>query len=610
MIKKITQKKIMPLTLEQFQEIQSIFMHLSNDQLIWISGYLWGLTHSAEFEKITNISKDTDVISDKNVHVDPQITLISASQTGNARRLAECLRDDIIAANLKVILFNAKDYKFKKLSKETLLIIIISTYGEGEPPEEAIALYQYLFSNKAPNMINTNFAIFGFGDRSYEHFAKAGKDFDYRLEELGAKRLLNRVDVDVDFKKEADIWRKNIVSLLKSKMHVNNIFCNTTQHINTSKLIHTTTYNKMSPFVAHLLTRQKISSRNALKDVFHLEIDISNSDINYQPGDTLGVWHENDPNLVDELLNLLNLNGNDHVSMQKQIIPLNTALKKYYELMQNTPILIKEVANISQNKTLINLLKDKEKLYEFIANTPIIEMIYRVPLILTPQQLLKILCPIKPRFYSISSAQAEVGEEIHITVSVIRYEINGHFRTGSASSYLADRIQENDKIRIFVESNDNFRLPTNSNAPIIMIGAGTGIAPFRAFMQQRSIDGSAGKNWLFFGNQKFIDDFLYQLEWQNYFKNKLLTNINTAWSRDQDHKIYIQNELLINGDEIWKWIEEGAYVYVCGNAKYMAQDVDKALIKLVSQHGNMDINKSKNFWNKMRVEHRYQRDIY
>ncbi|URJ29280.1 NADPH-dependent assimilatory sulfite reductase flavoprotein subunit [Blochmannia endosymbiont of Camponotus modoc] len=606
MIKKTAHNEITPLTSEQLDYIRSFLVTLSSSQLIWISGYLWGLASVAETNKITDFSENTKI---EGVCLNKTITLISASQTGNARQLAEKLRDDIHAINMDVMLFNAGDYKFKKISKETLLIIITSTYGEGEPPEEAIALYRYLFSNKAVKMPNTHFAVFSFGDRSYEYFAKAGKDFDHRLEELGAHRLCDRVDVDIDFTEEANVWRKKIVFLLKNKKISTSIFNQNNKSCSFKQVNHTV-YNKEYPLIACLSTRYKITSRDSLKDVHHLEIDIADSDLHYQPGDALGVWYENDPNLINELLELLRFKGTEQVRVQEEPMSLSEALQKHYELTHNTSFVVKNIATITQDKMLLDLFCDSEKLNKFILTTPIIEMMHRVSIAITPQELLQLLRPMKPRFYSISSAQSEVGDEIHITVSVVRYKINERFRTGGASGYLVDRIKENEKIRIFIEPNNNFRLPKNSNVPVVMIGAGTGIAPFRAFMQQRSADNASGKNWLFFGNLRFTDDFLYQIEWQRYFRDGLLTKIDTAWSRDQNDKIYVQNKLLKNSVELWSWIQEGAHIYVCGDAKHMAQDVNKALVMLASKHGSMGLDKADEFWHNMRIQHRYQRDIY
>lgn len=594
------------LTSEQLHRLQSLLNTLSLNQLIWISGYLYGLIHdkSDAQKKTFEIIKTQDV-----TQVNQKISIISASQTGNARQISEQLYHDCIRSGLNVILCNARDYKYKKITEEKLLIFITSTYGEGEPPEEAIALYKYLFSQNAPKLNNTSFVVLSLGDRSYEYFAKAGKDFDQKFAELGANRLCDRLDVDVDFKVEVDIWKKKIVSLFKEKTCLifnKNQFNNVKDTIIRNNFV----YSKEFPLIAHLLSRQKITSRNSIKDVHHLEIDISGSNLCYKPGDSLGVWYENDSDLINELLKIFHLKGHELIEINGKSISLDEALKKYYELTQNASIIVKNTAIVSKDKLLLDLINDKEQLNYFVSTTPIVDMMHQISARLTSQNLLQILRPMKPRFYSISSAQEEVGEEIHITVGVVRYKINGRLRSGGASSYLIDRLKENDEIRIFVQSNDNFRLPSNPNISIIMIGVGTGIAPFRSFIQKRSLNKLSGKNWLFFGNLKFIDDFLYQTEWQFYVKEGILNKINTAWSRDQEHKIYIQDKLLENSIELWNWIQDGAYVYVCGDAQYMARDVERTLIMLTSQHGNMSIDQANNFWNDMRVKNRYQRDVY
>ncbi|CAD83679.1 sulfite reductase (NADPH) flavoprotein beta subunit [Candidatus Blochmanniella floridana] len=604
------------LSSEQLNQLKLVLDTLSKNQLIWLSGYLLGLVNSQTSTDIgvtaSGVSAGLELKPDL---IDNTIIVISASQTGNARNIAKQLYSDLVEAGLRAVLFSAGEYKFKKISEISLLIFITSTHGEGEPPEEALALYKYLFSEKALRMEKTSFIVLSLGDRSYEYFAKAGKDFDKRFEDLGANRLYDRVDLDVDFQSEVDKWKEKVVSLCKSKIVsiVSKDKCiNIQNNIVFKKKNPVTSYCKEFPLIAYLLNRQKITSCNSLKDVHHLEFDISGSGLCYQPGDALGIWYENDYNLVYELLELLNLTGRESVQIKNQSMCLDEALVKYCDLTQNTPVVVKSIATISQDKILLNLLQNQNQLNSFCSTTPIVEMFYQISMTkqLSSQELIQILRPMRPRFYSIASAQSEVGEEIHITVSVVRYTINGRIRSGGASSYLVDRVQDHDEIRIFVESNDNFRLPKDPNVSIIMIGAGTGIAPFRSFMQQRALDKALGKNWLFFGNLKFTDDFLYQIEWKTYFKSGILNKIDTAWSRDQDYKVYVQDKLLSNGLELWDWIQKGAYIYVCGDAKYMARDVEQALVTVVSIHGNMNMDQSNDFWNEMRVQHRYQRDIY
>ncbi|ADV33566.1 sulfite reductase [NADPH] flavoprotein, alpha-component [Candidatus Blochmanniella vafra str. BVAF] len=611
------------LTPDQLSRLQSILNTLSRDQLIWVSGYLWGLINVNRFTDTTvSISTQNQVSSTKQrlSQLSDKIIIISASQTGNASQIAQKLYNDCIKSGLNATLFNARDYTCKNISEIKLLVLIISTYGEGDPPEEAIPLHKYLFSQKAMRMEDTSFVVLGLGDRSYEYFAKAGKDFDRRFEELGAIRLYNRVDLDIDFEDAANIWRKEIIEVLQNRISsdvtIFNSFSDKT--IQKSAVVSSencgdySVYCKEFPFIACLSNRQKITSRNSMKDIHHLEFDISGSNLLYQPGDALGVWYENDYDLINELLELLKLTGDEWVNVKGQSMILCEALKDHYELTQNTSIFVEKIATITKNKMLLDLMTDRKKLKIYVLETPIIEMIRNISpdITLTAQNLLLALRSMRPRFYSISSAQLEVGEEIHITVSAVRYRVNGRLRSGGASSYLVDRLKENDKLRIFVEPNHNFRLPSDFSASIVMIGAGTGIAPFRAFMQHRVLNQATGRNWLFFGNLRFIDDFLYQTEWQRYVKEGVLSNIRTAWSRDQDHKVYIQNKILEDGSELWDWIEEGAYIYVCGDAKGMAHDVEKALISLTSKYGNMSTNQANDFWDTMRTQHRYQRDVY
>lgn len=542
--------------------------------------------------------------------VQEAITLISASQTGNARRLAEQLRDALLAEKLKVNLVNAGDYKFKQIAQEKVLIIIASTQGEGEPAEEAVALYKYLHSKKAPNLSNTVFAVFSLGDTSYEKFCQAGKDFDNRLSELGAQRLLDRVDGDVEYQEAATQWRKQLTEILKQRIPAQTDTVIVSTQSDSVNEVFSSPYTKQAPLTATLSTGQKITGRGSDKDVRHIEIDLGDSGLRYQPGDALGVWFENDPDLVDEVLNLLWLKGTEQVEVNGQKLSLREALLSHVELTQNTSVIVEKYAVLAKDEKLLSLVADKQALQQYANNKPIADMIREAASQPEAQQFIDLLRPLTPRLYSISSSQAEVENEVHITVGVVRYEIDGRARTGGASGYLADRLSEEDDIRIFIEHNDNFRLPTDPQTPVIMIGPGTGIAPFRAFMQQREADGAEGKNWLFFGNPHFTEDFLYQVEWQRYVKDGLLTRIDLAWSRDQQHKVYVQDKLREQGEEVWRWIKEGAHLYVCGDANRMAKDVEHALLDIVSEHGGMDTEQADEFLSELRLERRYQRDVY
>ena len=592
---------LLPLTPEQLARLQGAIGEFSPTQMAWLSGYFWGMV---------NQQPGATVPAAPAAPAASSITLISASQTGNARRLAEQLRDDLLAAKLTVNLVNAGDYKFKQIAQEKLLVMVASTQGEGEPAEEAVALHKFLFSKKAPTLTDTAFAVFGLGDTSYEHFCQAGKDFDSKLAELGGERLLDRVDADVEYQAQAEQWRKQVVEVLKARAPAQPTATLQAAQSGTVNQVDSSPYTKEQPLAATLLLNQKITGRNSDKDVRHIEIDLGDSGLRYQAGDALGVWFDNDPALVDELLGLLWLKGDESITLDGKPLTLREALIHHYELTQNTPVIVSNYAALARNEQLTELLTDKARLQHYAQTTPIVDMVRQAPMELNAEQLTGLLRPLTPRLYSIASSPAENEGEVHITVGAVRYEIDGRPRTGGASGYLADRLEEEGEVRVFIEHNDNFRLPADPDAPVIMIGPGTGIAPFRAFMQQRDNDGAGGKNWLFFGNPHFTEDFLYQVEWQRYVKDGLLTHIDLAWSRDQANKVYVQDKLREKGAEVWQWIQEGAHIYVCGDANRMAKDVDRALVELVAEHGAMDAESADEFLSELRLARRYQRDVY
>ena len=592
---------MLPLNPEQLARLQAATTDFNTTQMAWLSGYFWGMVNQTPGASVAPAPVQAET---------PTITLISASQTGNARRLAEQLRDDLLAAKLNVNLVNAGDYKFKQIGQEKLLVVVTSTQGEGEPPEEAVALHKFLLSKKAPKCEGTAFAVFGLGDTSYEFFSKAGKDFDERLAELGAERLLERVDADVEYKEQAAAWRQQITEILKARVPSAPSAVAAVAAAGAVNEIHSSPYTKEAPLTASFAANQKITGRDSDKDVRHIEIDLGDSGLRYQPGDALGVWFENDAELVQELLQLVWLKGDEPIEVNGETLPLADALQKHFELTVNTPQIVEQYAALSRNDALLALAGDKPKLQSYAQSFPIVDMVRQAPTELNAEQLTGLLRPLTPRLYSIASSQAETDTEVHITVGAVRYEIDGRQRGGGASTWLADRIEEDGDIRVFIEHNDNFRLPANPETPVIMVGPGTGIAPFRSFMQQRDNDGAGGKNWLFFGNPHFTDDFLYQVEWQKYVKDGLLTNIDLAWSRDQAEKIYVQDKIRAKGAEVWRWIEEGAHLYVCGDANRMAKDVEQALLDVVVEHGGMDRETADEFLSELRIERRYQRDVY
>ncbi|WP_313113755.1 NADPH-dependent assimilatory sulfite reductase flavoprotein subunit [Pseudescherichia sp.] len=594
---------LLPLNPEQLARLQAATTDLTPTQLAWVSGYFWGVLNQQPGAAALAAAPAPAVET-------PTITLLSASQTGNARRVAEALRDDLLAAKLNVNLVNAGDYKFKQIANEKLLVVVASTQGEGEPPEEAVALHKFLFSKKAPKLNGAAFAVFGLGDTSYEFFCQCGKDFDSKLAELGAERLLDRVDADVEYQPAASEWRARIVDILKTRVPTESPAQAAVTATGAVNEVFSSPYTKEEPLVATLAVNQKITGRDSEKDVRHIEIDLGDSGLRYQPGDALGVWYQNDPALVRELVELLWLKGDEPVTVDGKTLPLSEALEWHFELTVNTASIVENYARLSRSETLLPMVGDKARLQHYAATTPIVDMVRFSAAQLDAEALIGLLRPLTPRLYSIASSQAEVESEVHVTVGVVRYDVEGRARTGGASGFLADRVEEDGEIRVFIEHNDNFRLPANPETPVIMIGPGTGIAPFRAFMQQRAADDAPGKNWLFFGNPHFTDDFLYQVEWQRYVKEGVLNRIDLAWSRDQKEKVYVQDKLREQGAELWRWINEGAHIYVCGDATRMARDVEQALLEVIAEFGGMDTETADEYLSELRVERRYQRDVY
>lgn len=573
---------------------------LNEQQLAWLSGYCWGKVGTTEVS-LPTVTSDTV----PSVTSNPRITIISASQTGNARKVAEQLKAQLYTLS-NVHLINAADYKAKHITQEQIILLVVSTQGEGEPPEEAINLYRFLFGKKAPSLTGLSFAVLGLGDSSYPQFCQAAKDIDLQLSTLGATRLLDVGTCDVDYQISAPVWLEAIHHRLTNIISVADAPVIDSQQT----ISHLSHYDKQHPFNATLSVRQKITGRYSEKDVEHIELDLTGSGLSYQVGDALGVWFVNEEALVDEFLQTVSLSGTEEVNYQQQCLPLRQALLERLELTQNTAKIVQDYANINTDIALQALAADYIRLQQYIQQTPLIELFKQYPYALTAEQVLQLLRPLTPRLYSIASSADEVGEEVHLTVGVVRYVYDGITRTGGASAYLGERLTEEGKVKVFVESNPHFRLPTDLHQDIIMIAAGTGIAPFRAFMQQRAADQATGKNWLFFGNQTFTEDFLYQQEWQDYAKQGLLHRYHFAWSRDQVNKVYVQDKIREQAKVLWEWIQNGAYLYVCGDASRMAKEVEQALLEVICQEGHLSLEEAEEYLADLRQEKRYQRDIY
>ncbi|WP_167385417.1 assimilatory sulfite reductase (NADPH) flavoprotein subunit [Aeromonas dhakensis] len=585
-----------PLSDEQQRQLSQALSTLNTQQLAWVSGYLYGLSQAGSQPAVTGAAAATPSGS---------LTILYGSQTGNAKGVASAIKAQAEARGLPVTLTSMADYKPKQLKKETHLLVVVSTYGEGEPPESAVDLYEQLKKGKVGKLEGLKFAVLGLGDSSYEFFCQTGKDFDSLLTKAGADRVHELASLDVDYQDAAKAWGEQALNAIAATLSAGPAGSSVASAV--QQAVGHSQYSKENPFPARLSVNQKITGRDSTKDIRHIEISLEESGIRYQPGDALGIWFDNDADLVGEVLALAHLSGDEATARGS----LREVLSRELELTRLHGGFITGLAEISDNAALKDLAGDKAQVNALVASAQVVDVLKRFPTALTAEQLLGLLRPLTPRLYSIASSQSEVEEEVHLTVGVVRYpQEDGTVRSGAASSYLADRLPEDAEVRVFVEHNDNFRLPANPDTPVIMVGPGTGIAPFRAFLQEREAQGADGKNWLFFGNPHFTQDFLYQVEWQRYVKSGLLSKISLAFSRDQANKIYVQDRLREAGLELYQWLEAGAHFYVCGDANHMAKDVQEALLDVIAEHGHKSREEAEEYLSELRRAKRYQRDVY
>ncbi len=585
-----------PLSDEQQRQLSQALSTLNTQQLAWVSGYLYGLSLAGSQPAVTGTAAAAP---------SGNLTILYGSQTGNAKGVASAIKAQAEARGLPVTLTSMADYKPKQLKKETHLLVVVSTYGEGEPPESAVDLYEQLKKGKVGKLEGLKFAVLGLGDSSYEFFCQTGKDFDSLLTKAGADRVHELASLDVDYQDAAKAWGEQALNAIAATLSAGPAGSSVASAV--QQAVGHSQYSKENPFPARLSVNQKITGRDSTKDIRHIEISLEESSIRYQPGDALGIWFDNDADLVGDVLALAHLSGDEATARGS----LREVLSRELELTRLHGGFITGLAEISDNAALKDLAGDKAQVNALVASAQVVDVLKRFPTALAAEQLIGLLRPLTPRLYSIASSQSEVEEEVHLTVGVVRYpQEDGTVRSGAASSYLADRLPEDAEVRVFVEHNDNFRLPQNPDTPVIMVGPGTGIAPFRAFLQEREAQGADGKNWLFFGNPHFTQDFLYQVEWQRYVKSGLLSKISLAFSRDQANKIYVQDRLREAGLELYQWLEAGAHFYVCGDANHMAKDVQEALLDVIAEHGQKSREEAEEYLSELRRAKRYQRDVY
>jgi len=593
------------LNQQQLNSLSSAAAALNKEQLIWASGYLAGLAGAVA------LPASVDATSQTAAAEQASLTILFGSQTGNAKGVANKYKAQLNEKGINANVISMADYKPRSIKNETHLLVIVSTHGEGDAPDDAVEFHEFLASKKAPKLPNLQYAVIGLGDTSYEFFCQTAKDFDQRLAALGATALAERLDCDVDYDSAIAEWAIKIEPrLIEQLKPVATTQVTPAAAAVSSAISQESLYNKQNPFAATLSETLKITGRDSIKDIRHIEISLEDSGISYQPGDALGVYFLNDQAIVERILKVTDNSGNSVVTLADGELSLQQALTDRLELTLSYPGFVKSYQAATGDTALAALMADKTALREFLNQSQIVDVVEQFPAKIDAQALVDALRPISPRLYSIASSQAEVEDEVHLTVAHVEYEAYGYAHQGGASGYLSTRLEEGAEVKVYVESNENFRLPADDQTPVIMIGPGTGIAPFRAFMQERDARDAAGKNWLLFGNPSFTQDFLYQTEWQGYLKSGLLTKISLAFSRDQAQKIYVQDRLLENAKEVFEWLESGAHIYVCGDATRMAKDVESALLEIIKTQGNKSEQDAKIYLTAMRKAKRYQKDVY
>ncbi|MBJ6359755.1 assimilatory sulfite reductase (NADPH) flavoprotein subunit [Paenibacillus sp. GCM10012307] len=614
-----------PFTSEQAELINKLLPTLTETQKNWLSGYLAfyraGEEAAAvavpEAGAVSVVELEALAAQASAASQGPRdATILFGSQTGNSQRLAGRLADKLKGQGFEVTLSAMNQYKTNNLKKAGYLFVLVSTHGEGDPPDNALTFYEFLHSKRAPKLDGTKFSVLALGDTSYEFFCKTGQDFDARLTELGAERIADRVDCDVDFEDAAAGWIAAVTGVLlaaaapASAPQAAVIAADSLAAVQGESV-----YTRANPFMAEVLENLNLNGRGSDRETRHLELSLEGSGLSYEPGDAVGVYPQNDPALVDDIIAFLQWNPEDAVVTGKagETSSLREALLHHYEITVLTKPLLEKAVAFSGSAKLAELVKpeNKDSLRAYVSGRDVLDLLRDFePWTLGSGDLANVLRKLPPRLYSIASSLNSHPDEVHLTIRKVEYEAHGRERKGVCSVYASERLEPGDKLPIFIQQNPNFKPPVNPDTPVIMVGPGTGVAPFRAFLEDREELGAAGKAWLLYGDRHFVTDFLYQTDWQRMLNDGVLTKLDVAFSRDTEEKVYVQQRMLENGRELYKWLEEGAHVYVCGDEKHMAHDVQAALLDIIGQHGGKSPEGAAAYLTELQEQGRYQRDVY
>ncbi|MFM9946832.1 MAG: assimilatory sulfite reductase (NADPH) flavoprotein subunit [Saprospiraceae bacterium] len=599
--------KIATAPIGRFDEalLKKLSSEHSAEQQLWLSGFLYGLATAGQTEAAVSPVQQAHVQA-------PKVQLLYGSQTGNSKKVAQKAAALIGEQGWDVTITDLADYAVKNLKTAQIALFVVSTQGEGTPPTAAESFYEWLHSARAPKLPDLQFAVCSLGDSSYLKFCQTGKDFDARLEALGANRLAPRVDCDLEYEEVAEQWAATVVSRLKTVAGAQPVAVLSAQ-LPTPAYV--AGFNRKNPYPAPVLEKVRLNGRGSAKETYHIELGLEGSGLVYEPGDSLGILAQNSDRLVEQVLAAAKFSGAEQVEIDGKAVSLAGILKTQKELSVLNRNVLEQYAEQTGHENLKAITTDHERLKKYLWGRNAGDLLREFPATLSPQQLTDTLRNITPRLYSIASSLAAHPDEVHLTVSALRYEFGRTNREGLASTFLADRIDVGNSAEVFVERNEYFKLPADDSADIIMIGPGTGVAPFRAFVEERnelrdSGSPKQGRNWLFFGNPNFTTDFLYQREWLQYLKTGALDRLDVAFSRDQAEKIYVQHRLLEKGRQLFERIENGAYCYVCGDKNRMAADVQQAFLQIIARESGKGEAYAVEYLSNLKKQRRYLEDVY